>query len=352
MARWRSIFTRNLLLARPEYSPRAQPSHHGHSAVTIANTARQTSEMHASTISERDAHTASELWPDANARGLALAAVGAWTEAVDAWTLAVDEIAAAEDTGSLDALALLLNNLAHASFRAGRVDDGIRHAQRTCALRAALLGDDAIAVARARADLAVMLGAAGRADEGLVVIARAIAGVELAAGDDDHLLLTLIENAARLAMAAGQPSTAEPHLIRLHALFAAHDESTHPADVLLARLTEYRGSHTTIHEVEVLDEGLAEGDESAENTLPSSIALGFRVEYGTPIERELQRGEIQVEAPPTSTHIPTPNASVPVITTPMPALSTRATPSLSAPTEPGAPAREPRVLRRPRLRFG
>ena len=311
--------------------------------VTIATTARQTSEMHASTISDRDATTARDPWHDANTRGLALAAEGAWSQAVDVWTLAVEETTADEHAASHDALALLLNNLAHASFRAGRVDEGIRHAQRACALRTALLGDDAIAVSRARADLAVMLGAAGRADEGLMVIARAIAGIELAAGDEDMLLATVLENAARLSMAAGQPSTAEPYLIRLHALLAEHGQPTYAADVLLARLMAHRRTTSVFHELELVD------DETKSNpgVLPSSNALGFRVEYGTPIESETPRGHDQIDAPPMSTHVPTPSDALAVVQTPASTLPTHATPTAS-----DGPVRTPRVLRRPRLRFG
>ena len=187
-----------------------------------------------------DARARRDDWSDDNARGLAHAAAGAWSDAADAFASAAELVDMPGEVAAHDALALVLGNLAQASFRAGRVDDGIRHAQRACSLRAALFGEDAIAVARARADLAVMLGSVGRAHEALDLMTRAIAGIERSAGDEDLRLSSVLENAARLAMAAGQPSTAEPYLIRLHALLAAHDLTTEAADVLLARVSSYR----------------------------------------------------------------------------------------------------------------
>ncbi|MBL0173011.1 MAG: tetratricopeptide repeat protein [Gemmatimonadaceae bacterium] len=187
-----------------------------------------------------DPRATRDVWSDDNARGLAYAAVGAWSDAAEAFSTAAEVAAAPGDVASHEALALILNNLAQASFRAGRAEDGIRHAQRACSLRAALVGEDAIAVARARADLAVMLGAVGRTDEALGLMTRAIAGIERSAGDEDLRLSSVLENAARLAMVAGQPSTAEPYLIRLHALLAAHELPTDTADVLLRRVAQYR----------------------------------------------------------------------------------------------------------------
>ncbi len=179
-------------------------------------------------------------WTDDNALGLAYAADGAWSDAADAFASAADVASSRSDVAAHEALALVLNNLAQACFRMGRVDDALRHGQRACTLRAALFGEDAIAVARARADLAVMLGSAGRTKEGLGLMGRAIGGFERTAGDEDLRLSSLLENAARLALTAGEPSTAEPYLIRLHALLALHEQSTDVADRLLARVASYR----------------------------------------------------------------------------------------------------------------
>jgi tetratricopeptide (TPR) repeat protein len=181
-------------------------------------------------------------WTDENRRGLAFAAAGAWTDAADAFSNAADALSRIEarDPAVHEAQALVLANLAQASFRAGRPDDAIRHAQRACALRVALCGEDAVAVARSRSDLAVILAACGRLDEAPALLARAIAAVEGSVGDEDLRLAVLLENAGRVALAAGQPATAEPFLLRLHGLLGAHDLSTDRADTLLAYVFEAR----------------------------------------------------------------------------------------------------------------
>lgn len=196
--------------------------------------------MPTSATVERTLSAEPDLWFDENARGLAFAARGDWSNAVDAFRRAGDVVSTHTDMAGHEAQALILNNLAQASFRAGQHEDAVRHAQRACALRVALLGEDAIPVARARAELAVMLASMNKADEALGLIRRAISGIERSAGDDDIRLVSVLENAARLAMVAGQPSIAEPYLLRLHALLSAHEMSTEPAEVLLSRLTAFR----------------------------------------------------------------------------------------------------------------
>jgi hypothetical protein len=196
--------------------------------------------MHALSTDDRAPCATDAAWLAENTRGLAAAAAGEWTEAVEAFATAAELASGEGDAGTHDALALVLNNLAQASFRAGRHDDGIRHAQRVCALRTALAGEDAITVARARADLAVMLGAVGRSDEGRALAVRAAAGIERTAGDEDVRLCSVLENAARLAVAAGQLSSAEPLLLRLHALLAVHELPTTAADALLAHIARHR----------------------------------------------------------------------------------------------------------------
>lgn len=181
-------------------------------------------------------------WAEWNASGIALASQDAWPRARAAFQRSADALSGidAPSVATHDAMALVLGNLAQACFRTGDLDDAIRHAQRGCALRVALVGEDAVAVARARSDLAVMLAAAGRIEESPALLARAIAGIEQSVGDEDARLGIVLENAARTALASGQPATAEPHLIRLHALLAANDMSTHAADVLVARVMTAR----------------------------------------------------------------------------------------------------------------
>ncbi len=190
---------------------------------------------HGSVRSERDG------WMDDNTRGLSLAAAADWDEAVEAFAAAADVLARrAPDVSSHDALALILGNLAQACFRAGRTDDALLHARRACALRVALAGEDAMPVARGFMDLAVMLGSTGRLDEAQALIQRAISAVERHVGDDDARLAVMLENAARLALAAGTPANAEPLLLRLHALLDAHGMSTERADRLLAMVAAVR----------------------------------------------------------------------------------------------------------------
>ena len=190
---------------------------------------------HDSVRSERDG------WMDDNTRGLSLAASADWDEAAEAFAASADMLARrAPDVSTHDALALILGNLAQACFRAGRTDEALLHAQRACALRVAIAGEDAMPVARERMDLAVMLGATGRLDEAQALMQRAIAAVERHVGDEDARLVVMLENAARLSLAAGAPANAEPLLLRLHALLDAHGMSTHRADRLLAMVASVR----------------------------------------------------------------------------------------------------------------
>ena len=202
--------------------------------------------MHELPMTESATRSTRDVWTSENARGLAAAAEASWPEAADAFARAADAVTSAypPEAAAHDVLSLVLSNLAQACFRAGRIDDGIRHAQRTCVLRAAIVGEDAIATARARADLAVMLGAAGRLDEATALMHRTIVSLEQSAGDEDLRLAVPLENAARLAMAAAQPANAEPHLLRLHALLSAHGFPTTRADVLLSRVAAARRSST------------------------------------------------------------------------------------------------------------
>jgi hypothetical protein len=135
---------------------------------------------------------------------------------------------------------MVLGNLAQAYFKAGRLDDAIQQAQRTCALRVALTGEDGMPVARARMDLAVMLAAGRRLDEAMALVQRAIASIEHRVGDEDARLAIVLENAARIALAAGAPANAEPLLLRLHALLDAHGLSTARAEQLLTRIADVR----------------------------------------------------------------------------------------------------------------
>ncbi len=193
-------------------------------------------------MTQHDPALPTDSWWEDNDRGLALSADAEWSEAAEAFAAAADALARRlpADATAHDPLAMVLGNLSQALFRAGRVDDAIQQAQRACALRVALAGEDGMPVARARTDLAVMLAAAGRADEAMALVQRAIAGIEHRVGDEDARLATVLENGARIALAAGHPANAEPMLLRLHALLDAHELSTARADALLARVAAVR----------------------------------------------------------------------------------------------------------------
>jgi Flp pilus assembly protein TadD len=200
------------------------------------------------TVPHREA-LARSAWSYNNDQGLAHAAEGEWSLAVEAFEAAVDVLTRDEPmrTATHEPLALVTGNLAQAAFRAGRLADALHHAQRTCALRTAITGEDGMPVARARMDLAVMLATAGRGEEALALIQRAIAAIEHHVGSEDIRVAVVLENTARIALALGDPSNAEPVLLRLHALLRAHERSTEPADTLLARTAEARGvPHTSI----------------------------------------------------------------------------------------------------------
>lgn len=186
------------------------------------------------------------FWMEDNERGLVFAAEADWSEATEAFASAADALSRHQTSTSHEPLALVLSNLAHACFKSGRLTDGIQHAQRAYALRVALVGEDAVMVARSRMDLAVMLGSVGRLDEAQSLVQRAIRALEHAAGEEDVRLAVLLENAARLALAARSPANAEPLLLRLHALLAAHGLPTTPADRLLARIGESRTTEAAI----------------------------------------------------------------------------------------------------------
>lgn len=182
-----------------------------------------------------------ERWQDHNRRGLAFAAAADWAEAADAFAVAAEALSSdPEELTPHEPLALVLGNLAQACFRAGRLDEALAHAQRACALRVALTGEDGMPAARARMDLAVILATANRRDEAMTLVQRAIAAVERHVGEEDPRLTVVLENAARIALSTGAAASAEPFLLRLHALLALHEESTESADRLLARIAEVR----------------------------------------------------------------------------------------------------------------
>jgi hypothetical protein len=198
--------------------------------------------MTESVVARHGSSTAPEGWMEENDRGLALAADGDWAGAAHAFAAAADALGRDLPLrpATHEPLALVYGNLAHALFRDGRVEEAIQQAQRSCALRVAIAGEDGMPVAKARMDLSVMLAAAGRGEEAMALVQRALVAVEHRVGDEDVRLAVVLENAARIALAVGSPANAEPLLLRLHALLHAHALSTGRADRLLARVADVR----------------------------------------------------------------------------------------------------------------
>jgi hypothetical protein len=178
-------------------------------------------------------------WKDANDRGLALAEAGDWPQAGQAFAQAHALLAeSAPGTGiSLDeidqARALLFSNLAQAELHCGRPEEARRFSERSCSLRVALFGENALSVARARNDLAVVLRAGGHTNEPLSLLQRAIAAVELKLGNENDHLVPLLQNAARIMVSANREADAEPYARRLQALLTTLGAATQPADELL-----------------------------------------------------------------------------------------------------------------------
>lgn len=250
-------------------------------------------EMHTTSATDFDMRESRLPWTEENSRGVHHAERAEWSPAADAFAVAADTIATNEtaEPASHEAMALVLGNLANASFRAGNVEEGIRHAQRACALRVALVGEDAITVARARSDLAVMLCAVDRAPEGMALMERAIAAIEHFAGDEDAHLIPVLENAARIAMAMAQPATAEPFLLRMHSLLAAHDLPVDRAEALLARVAESRApTPRAVAAQPELEQGRTEQPvverDSAEQTARAHEVERQRVDLGAGLELE------------------------------------------------------------------
>ncbi len=220
-----------------------------------------------------------------NDRGLALAADQDWAEACEAFAAAAGSLARSlpSTEGHHEPLALVLSNLAQASFRAGRVDEALQHAQRVCALRVAIAGEDAMPVGRARMDLAVMLASRGRLDEASTLVQRAMCAMEHHVAADDARLAMVLENAARISLAAGSAANAEPLLIRLHALLDAHEMSTDRAEQLAARVATAR-SLRFVAEAPAVEAPAVEAPavEASAVEAPAIEALALTVAHETP----------------------------------------------------------------------
>ncbi len=194
-------------------------------------------------ISDELPRAAHHDWESANETGLSLCAEARWLDAQQAFRDAVASAPPFDDAPAVHAV--VLSNLAQADFRLGDTAGALANARRALAARVIACDDDLDApMARIRADLSVYLAASGLWDEAASSLEAARRALEWRYGDEDERLLIVLENEARIALAAGQPAAAEPSLLRLHALlsesghdperlghlFALVDASRRPAD--------------------------------------------------------------------------------------------------------------------------
>jgi tetratricopeptide (TPR) repeat protein len=227
-------------------------------------------------------------WDEANRRGIALARAGEWLEADAAFHDASVLLDAASADQALarderDAMrAKLYTNRANACFHASRTDEARRFAERSCALRVSVHGEDSLSGARARADLATILGAIGQTEEALSLLDRAMLAVECKLGMQSAHLTPLLRNRVRLLVLTGREQEAEEAATRL------------------AQLTDALRSIERSIELDIADDemtlsgatfDLVEPPPPTLSTLPnlrSSAARenlwGFDVEYGIPQE--------------------------------------------------------------------
>jgi tetratricopeptide (TPR) repeat protein len=179
-------------------------------------------------ISDDPSRDAFRDWESANETGVSLCAEGRWPDAQQAFRDAVAIAPAFADAPAVHAV--VLSNLAQADFRLGDTASALANARRALSARLIACDDDLDApMARIRADLSVYLAASGAFDEAAAALEAARLALEWRYGDEDDRLVTVLENEARIALAAGRPAVAEPALLRLHALLA---ESGHDPDRL------------------------------------------------------------------------------------------------------------------------
>ena len=194
---------------------------------------------------------AREDWRGHNRIGIALSNERRWPEAIVAFEqalLMLDDTQAGMGapeseftaTDRLEAKAQVSSNLAQAHFQAGYLSEALPYAERSCAIRVTLFGEDALSVARARADMAVILGALGEVDHAISLVGRAILAVENRRGEASSHLVPLLENAARLLLSANRAAEAAPYAQRLRMLLQTLNESESSANHLLLTIAAVR----------------------------------------------------------------------------------------------------------------
>ena len=151
---------------------------------------------------------------------------GQWAEAKTAFEQALEAIGGTGGERTVtsvandDDRARLLLNIGQSFFHLGSFEESRRFAERSCAIRVSLYGEDSLVVARTRSDLAVILAASGHTDEAMSLLGRAVLAVERQRGPQSTHLVPLLTNAARL-LARSDADRAQPYVARLKAMMFA-----------------------------------------------------------------------------------------------------------------------------------
>ncbi|MEO7362741.1 MAG: tetratricopeptide repeat protein [Gemmatimonadaceae bacterium] len=231
-------------------------------------------------------------WTLFNAEGLRLADQGRWVDAIGAFELAVAEVTGIDTDNTVtgvahDAIrARLLLNLGQCHFHTGAFAESRRLAERSCALRVSLYGEDSLMVARTRGDLAVILAASGHSDEAISLLERAVSVVERKRGDASAHLLPLFTNAAHL-LARVAPDRAEPYVARLKALVFAQQQAENaelfpPTAVPVHSFDELPLSSGS--DDHLLRAAIAETVDLLRSTPAANVAMQFQTQHNAPTD--------------------------------------------------------------------
>ncbi|MEO7359476.1 MAG: tetratricopeptide repeat protein [Gemmatimonadaceae bacterium] len=259
------------------------------------------------------------FWKDTNAEGLGLAKEGRWAEATRAFEDALAQLSAEVEQHGVtlvahdDARAQLLLNLGQSYFHTGNLDDARRFAERSCAIRVSLYGEDALVVARTRGDLAVILGASGHPDEAIVLLERAVTAVEKKRGAHSAHLVPLLTNAARL-LERSSPELARPFVSRLNALLFAQKLADEAASITPTEVPSHsfaNSSDATASDDHYLRSAIAETMDLLRTTPPANIAIATDADSkDEPVEDTIF--DLVEAPPPTLNAVPDSTANAPI----------------------------------------
>lgn len=229
-------------------------------------------------------------WRGFNDFGVMLALDGHWEDAHHAFTDALGAAPALEDAP--DVHAILRSNIAQACFHTGDMRGAICSARASLEARLQCSDADDAPTARARADLAVYLAAAGALDEAQATLQEALRALEEKLGADDPRLTVLRVNAARLARLAEEtPSTVAPPAVAEEAVEIFPTPSANAMDDYALDLVDelppreappFTSPTPTQPAATDTDASTAVVSASPQAVAPPVNGLGFVVEYGVP----------------------------------------------------------------------